>query len=65
MGGVASLAHLRDVLVRLGMLVISEQIALGNAAKAFDHMDHLVNERSAAMLNNACASLVEKARLLG
>lgn len=64
MGGISSLAHLRDVLVRLGMLVISEQMALGNAAKAFDHMDKLTNERSAAMLESACTSLVEKARLL-
>lgn len=65
MGGVSALGHLRDILVRLGMQVISEQLALGGASKAFDNMDRLANERSAAILDSACSSLVEKARLLG
>lgn len=60
MGGVATLAHLRDVLVRLGMLVISEQLAVGNAGTAFDDMDRLTNERAAAMLSTQCKSLIEK-----
>ena len=61
MGGISSLAHLGDVLVRLGMQVISEQMALGNASKAFDNMGRLINEHEAKMLEAACASLVEKA----
>lgn len=65
MGGYSSLTHLRHVLVRLGMLVISEQLALGGAASAFDEDGRLTNDRTRAMLEAACSSLVEKARLLG
>lgn len=65
MGGYSSLTHLRHVLVRLGMQVISEQLALGAAARAFDEDGRLVDDRPRAMLEAACDSLVEKARLLG
>lgn len=65
MGGISCLGHLRQILVRLGMLVISEQLSLGNADKVIDDRDRLTNDRSAAMLSGACTSLVEKARLLG
>ena len=66
MGGVSALGHLRDILVRLGMLVISEQLALGHANKAFDPMDQqLLNDRHNTILTTACTSLVEKATLLG
>ena len=64
MGGIAMLFHLRDVLFRLGLLVISEQVAVGNAGSAFDEMDKLTNERQAALLRNTCKSLVEKASLV-
>ncbi len=65
MGGYSSLTHLRHVLVRLGMLVISEQLALGGAAKAFDEDGRLADERLRKMLASACDSLIEKATLLG
>lgn len=66
MGGVSALGHLRDILVRLGMLVISEQLALGHANKAFDPMDQqLLSDRHNTILTAACTSLVEKATLLG
>lgn len=64
MGGVASLSHMRDVLVRLKMLVVSEQLGLGNALSAFDDDDMITNERYAKMLTAAVKSLVEKATLL-
>jgi len=64
MGGIAALGHLREILVRLGMLVISEQLAVGGAASAFDDKERLTNERSASFLTGACRSLVEKATLL-
>lgn len=64
MGGISALGHLREVLVRLGMLVISEQLAVGSAARAFDEKGRLKEERTAAILANACKSLVEKATLL-
>lgn len=59
MGGISMLYHLRDILVRLGVLVISDQIALGNAAKAFDDLDNVTDERSAGFLKNACNNLTE------
>jgi NAD(P)H-dependent FMN reductase len=65
MGGISSLNHLRDVLVRLGMQVISEQLSVGNAAKAFDHHDRLTVDRQQQILAKACASLVRKTQLLG
>lgn len=64
MGGIAALGHLREILVRLGMLVISEQLALGGARSGFDDKERLSNERSASILSAACRSLVEKATLL-
>ena len=63
MGGIAMLYHLRDILVRLGMLVVSEQVAVGNAGSAFDDMDRITNERQAGFLTSACKSLVEKSSL--
>lgn len=65
MGGISCLGHLRDILVRLGMQVTSEQVAIGNAGSAYDQMGRLSNERQKSMHQNACASLVEKATLLG
>lgn len=64
MGGYSALTHLRHILVRLGMQVLSEQMALGRAKAAFDDMGRLSGEREARMLENACRSLIEKATLL-
>lgn len=62
--GISALGHLRQILSRLGMLVIAEQIAVGNAANAFDEKGRLEDDRGAAMLTEAAKSLVEKATLL-
>ena len=62
MGGISMLYHLRDILVRLGMLVISEQVAVGNAASAFDDDDRLTEGRAAEFFGKACKSLVEKSQ---
>ena len=64
MGGISAIGHLREILVRLGMLVISEQLAVGGAARAFDDKGRLGDDRAASMLAIACKSLVEKASLL-
>ena len=64
-GGISSITHLRQILTRLGMLVISEQFALGNADTAFDDMGRLSRERDRPLFKEACASLIEKATLLG
>lgn len=63
MGGISMLYHLREILVRLGVLVISEQVAVGQAGSAFGDDDRLTNERAAGFLKDACKSLVEKARM--
>lgn len=64
MGGMSMLYHLREILVRLGVLVISEQVAVGNAGSGFDDMDKLTDKRSAMFLELTCKSLTEKASLL-
>lgn len=64
MGGISMLYHMRDVLVRLGVLVISEQVAVGNAGSAFDDMDKLTDKRTASFLQITCQSLAEKASVL-
>ena len=64
MGGMSMLYHLRDVLFRLGTLVISEQVAVGGAFDAFDDDGNLTNERTASFMNATCKSLAEKAALL-
>lgn len=63
-GGIRSLGHLRPVLVSLGALVISEQLAVANAGKAFDAMDRLRDSNLNRRLETMCRSLVEKAALL-
>ncbi|MFK5979492.1 MAG: NAD(P)H-dependent oxidoreductase [Rhizobiaceae bacterium] len=61
MGGVNSLAHLRPILSRIGMLVISEQVTIGSMKTAFNDDDSLTNAASAKFLEAACKSLVSKA----
>ena len=58
MGGISMLYHLRQILVRLGALVVSEQVAVGNAGKVFDDMDKITDERTADFLQKCCESLV-------
>lgn len=65
MGGMSSLYHVRDILVRLGVLVLSEQVALGNASSAFDDLDNITNERAAGLLKGACKALADKAAQAG
>ncbi len=60
MGGISMLYHLRQILVRLGTLVVSEQVAVGNAFSGFDGDNKLTDERIAKFLEATCASLVEK-----
>ncbi len=64
MGGISMLYHLREILVRLGTLVVSEQVAVGNASTAFDENDNVIAERSADFMKAACVSLSKKVSLL-
>jgi chromate reductase, NAD(P)H dehydrogenase (quinone) len=62
-GGMRSLMALRQVLeLGCGALVIPEQIAVREAANAFDETDNLKDERAAGLLKNAVARLVDMAR---
>lgn len=63
-GGISTLSHLRQLLARLGSLVVSEQVAIGDGFNAFDDMDKLINERSDQFLKAAMKSLATKAALL-
>jgi NAD(P)H-dependent FMN reductase len=62
-GGLRSLMALRHVLeLGCGALVIPEQVAVREAASAFDDMDRLKDERTAGVLANVVQRLVEMAR---
>jgi NAD(P)H-dependent FMN reductase len=62
-GGMRSLMALRHVLeLGCGALVIPEQVAVREAASAFDEMDRLKDERTAGVLANVVHRLVDMAR---
>src|SRR3990170_575778 len=64
-GGMRSLMALRQGLeLGCGALVIPEQVAVREAASAFDDNDNLRDERTANLLRAAVRRLVEAARLL-
>jgi NAD(P)H-dependent FMN reductase len=59
-GGIRALMALRQVLeIGCGGLVLPEQIAVPDAAQAFDDMDNLKDERSAELLRAMARWLVE------
>jgi chromate reductase len=62
-GGYRSLIALRHVLeLGCGAMVVPEQIAVNDAAAAFDDRDHLREERHAEKLRSVLGKLVESAR---
>jgi chromate reductase len=62
-GGVRSLMALRQILeLGCGAAVLPEQIAVREAASAFDDDDQLRDERAARLLKTVLARLVETAR---
>lgn len=64
-GGMRSLMALRQVLeLGCGALVIPEQVAVREAAQAFDEMDKLKDERTAGVLQGVVRRLIEAARAL-
>jgi NAD(P)H-dependent FMN reductase len=63
LGGYRSLMALRQILeLGCGATVLPEQIAVREAASAFDERDHLRDERTAAVLRNVLGRLIETAR---
>ena len=64
LGGMRSLAHLRQIMSALGAIVIPEQISVGSAGSAFDDKGDLSGEREAAFLNKCATRLVQTAQRL-
>ena len=46
LGGLRGLAHLRSILSNIGVLVIPDQVAVGEAHKAFGSDGNLINEKT-------------------
>lgn len=66
LGGLRGLVHLRQILMNLGALVISEQFALGAAATAFGPDGALLDGKQAASVQGVLTRLVDvAARLRG
>jgi NAD(P)H-dependent FMN reductase len=65
LGGLRGLVHLRQILQNLGVLVISEQFALGNAAGAFGPDGSLADARQATAAAAVVQRLVQVAGRLG
>lgn len=61
--GIRGLVHVRSVLQNVGTQVVSEQCSVSGAAQAFGDDGRLLGERTAAMLEAACRSLVEHAKV--
>lgn len=64
LGGLRGLVHLRQILMNLGVLVITEQFALGGAATAFGPGGELTDERQAKSVNAVVERLVAIAQRL-
>lgn len=65
LGGLRGLAHLRQILMNVGMQVVTEQFALGSAHEAFGEDGSLTGERQQAGVDKVVASVVRMARALG
>ena len=65
LGGMRALVHLRQVLMNLGLLVVTEQFALGNAASAFGPDGGLVDPKAKASVLTVVRSVVHVAERLG
>jgi chromate reductase, NAD(P)H dehydrogenase (quinone) len=61
--GILALSHLRPVLIRLGILVVSEQCSVPNAETAFNSDGSLKDERAVANLAKVCKALADQAAI--
>jgi len=62
MGGVAGLGHLRDILNRLGGLVIPTSLGVGNATSAFDENGQMVDVLALKRANDLIRQLTAVSR---
>lgn len=62
--GIRSAAHLRAVLSHIGVEVVSPQCSVPYGAKAFDQDGEFTEERPRKAMDQVCATLVERARML-
>lgn len=65
LGGLRGLVHLRQILMNLGALVITEQFALGGAATAFGPDGRLVDGKQAASVQGIVQRVLHVAGKLG
>ena len=65
LGGMRALVHLRQVLMNLGVLVITEQFALGGAGTAFTTDGALTDGKQAAAAQKVVQRLLQVAGKLG
>lgn len=64
LGGLRGLAHLRQILMNVGMQVVTEQFALGSAHEAFGQDGALSGERQQAGVDKVVGSVLRMARAL-
>lgn len=64
LGGLRALVHLRQVLMNLGVLVLTEQFALGNASSAFAADGALVDAKQATSVRGIVERLTQVASRL-
>ena len=62
--GIRSANHLRAVLVRVGMEVISPEVSVPHGGEAFDEDGNFKEERLRKGMTRVCRTLIEHARLL-
>ena len=64
LGGLRGLVHLRQILMNVGMQVVTEQFALGGAHEAFGDDGALVSERQRASVERVVTSVLRMTRAL-
>lgn len=64
LGGMRGLVHLRQILMNVGMQVVTEQFALGGAHEAFTEDGSLKSDRHRGSVDKVVGSVVRMARAL-
>ena len=65
LGGLRGLAHLRQVLTTLGVLVLPSQASVSGAGSAFDDDDNLANDSDATRVEAVVTTFVDMLAKLG